>query len=271
MDEEAVDSDREWRTAHEDLTDEEWELIENFFPTYSRPGTLGRPAKWTKRDIVNGILYVLATGCQWRALPKEYPHWNTIHRYHRQWSTDGTWAAVSSHVTGLARLAEGRDPEPSAGVIDSRSVQGASTVTGETRGYDAAKKISGRKVFAIVDTLGLLLAVAVVAASTSENAGGIEVVKRLSHRSSRLKLIWSDQGFKKAFAKACRAVKIVAKVVVRTKKKGFEPIPRRWVVERTFSWIINQRRLKIDYERKTSTTEGFIWAAQTKLALRRLT
>ncbi|MFV0258826.1 MAG: transposase, partial [Acidimicrobiales bacterium] len=94
---------------------------------------------------------------------------------------------------------------------------------------------------------------------------------RLSYRSSRLKLIWTDQGFKKALAKACRAVKITASVLKRTKKKGFEPIPRRWVVERTFSWIINQRRLKIDYERHPLTTEGFVWAAQTKLALRRPT
>lgn len=271
MNDDTIDTIKTWRTAHGDMTDDEWEIIEEFFPTYSQPGTLGRPAKWDKRDIVNAIFYVLATGCQWRALPDGYPHWNTVHRYHKAWSEDGTWEAVAAHVVGLARESEGRDQQPSAGVIDARTVRGASTVCGETRGYDAGKKISGRKVFGVVDTCGFLVAIAVVAASTSDNTGGIEATSRLRARWSRLELIWCDQGFKRTFGRFCRSIGIAVKVVKRAGGRGFEPLPRRWVVERTWSWLMNHRRLQIDYERDPITTEGFIWAAQTRLALRKLT
>jgi transposase len=267
----SIDTIKTWRTTHGDMTDAEWAIIEEFLVTHSQPGTIGRPVKWDKRDIVNAIFYVLARGCQWRALPERYPHWNTVHRYHKAWSTDGTWERVAAHVVGLVREREGREEQPSAGVIDARTVRGAATVCGQTRGYDAGKKISGRKVFGVVDTCGLLIAVSVVAASLSDNAGGIEATSRLRPRWSRLELIWCDQGFKKAFGRFCRSVGIAAKVVKRTKAHGFEPLPRRWVVERTWSWLMNHRRLQVDYERDPVTTEGFIWTAQTRLALRNLT
>jgi len=122
-------------------------------------GRMGRPAKWSKRQVVDAILYVAATGCQWRALPPQYPHWNTVHRYHLTWSRDGTWEKIVDRLRGLVRDPEGRDPDPSASVIDARSVVGTSTVGSSTRGYDAAKKVSGRKVFGLVDTTGLLLGV----------------------------------------------------------------------------------------------------------------
>ena len=126
-----------WRSTHGDLSDEEWELICDLVPTYSGPGRIGRPSKRSKRDIVNAILYVAATGCQWRALPACYPQWNTVHRYHVTWSTDGTWEAICQRLTELVRTREGRDAEASAGVVDARSVRGTSTVTRATRGYDA--------------------------------------------------------------------------------------------------------------------------------------
>lgn len=260
-----------WQSTQEDLSDEEWDLIADLVPTYSRPGKVGRPAKHDKRQIVNAILYVAATGCQWRALPKTYPHWNTVHRYHVTWSRDGTWEAIVDRLRALVRAREGRDPEPSAGIVDARSVQGASTVTGESRGYDAGKRVSGRKVFGIVDTLGLLLAVVVVAASTSDNAGGIECVEDARPKSGRLSKIWCDAGFKKAFAVFCRSQKITAEVVNRTTAHRFEVLPRRWVVERTWAWLVNHRRLRIDYERDEVVTEGFVWAAHARLLLRRLT
>src|SRR5664280_1135629 len=118
-----------WRSTQGDLTDEEWELIADLIPTYSGDGRIGRPTKWAKRDIVNGILYVAATGCQWRALPSCYPHWNTVHRYHVRWSENGVWERVCKRLREQVREREGRDAEPSAGVIDARSVRGASTVT----------------------------------------------------------------------------------------------------------------------------------------------
>jgi len=260
-----------WQSCQEDLSDEEWDLIADLVPTYSRPGKVGRPAKHTKRQIVNGILYVAATGCQWRALPKSYPHWNTVHRYHVTWSRDGTWEAIVDRLRGLVRAREGRDAEPSAGIVDARSVQGASTVTSKTRGYDAGKKVSGRKVFGIVDTLGLLLAVVVVAANTSDNAGGIECVEDARPKSGRLTKIWCDAGFKKAFAVFCRSQKITAEVVSRSTAHRFEVLPHRWVVERTWAWLVNHRRLRIDYERDEDVTEGFVWAAHARLLLRRLT
>lgn len=148
---------RTWQSCQQDLSDQEWELIADLVPTYSGGGRMGRPATHAKRDIVNAILYVAATGCQWRALPRCYPNWNTVYRYHLAWSRDGTWEAIVDRLRALVREREGREPEPSAGIVDARSTQGASTVCCSTRGYDAGKKISGRKTFGVVDTLGLLL------------------------------------------------------------------------------------------------------------------
>jgi transposase len=260
-----------WRSTQRDLTDEEWDLISDLVPTYSGPGRIGRPTKWSKRDIVNAILYVTATGCQWRALPSCYPQWNTVHRYHLSWSEDGTWEAICARLVELVRLQEGRDPEASAGVIDARSVRGASTVTRPTRGYDAGKKVSGRKAFGIVDTMGLLIAVVVLAASVSDNTGGIEVLGRARERSGRLKKIFCDAGFKNAFVAKCRSHHISAEVVNKIHPHRFEVLPRRWVVERTWSWLMNNRRLQVDYERNPAVTEGFVWAAHSRLLLRRLT
>lgn len=158
-----------------------------------------------------------------------------------------------------------------AGVIDARSVQGASTVTSPTRGYDAGKKISGRKTFGVVDTLGLLIAVVVVAASVSDNVGGIAVVGRARSRTSRLKKIWCDGGFKRTFIASCGAHHISAEVVNKIHDHRFEVLPRRWVVERTWSWLMNNRRLQVDHERNPVVAEGFVWAAHARLLLRRLT
>jgi transposase len=260
-----------WRSTQGDLTDEEWDLIADLIPTYSGDGRMGRPTKWAKRDIVNGIFYVAATGCQWRALPSCYPHWNTVHRYHVRWSENGVWERVCERLREQVREREGRDAEPSAGVIDARSVRGTSTVTAPTRGYDAGKKISGRKTFGVVDTLGLLVAVVVVAASVSDNVGGIAAVDRARSHTSRLKKIWCDGGFKKTFVASCGAHHISAEVVNKIHDHRFEVLPRRWVVERTWSWLMNNRRLQVDYERNPVVAEGFIWAAHSRLLLRRLT
>jgi transposase len=260
-----------WRTAHGDLTDEEWERIADLVPTYSGDGRMGRPAVHDKRDVVNAIFYVAATGCQWRALPACYPHWNTVHRYHLRWSRDGTWERICDRLRSLVREAEGRDAEASAGVIDARSVRGASTVTSSTRGYDAGKKVSGRKTFGVVDTLGLLVAVVVVVASTSDNVGGIAAVDRARPKSKRLSKIFCDAGFKRAFASHCGAHHISAEVVKKIHSGTFEVLPRRWVVERTWSWLMNNRRLQVDYERLPVVAEGFVWAAHARLLLRRLT
>jgi transposase len=260
-----------WRTTHGDLTDAEWELIGDLVAPYSGEGRMGRPIVNDRRAVVNAIFYVAATGCQWRALPTCYPNWNSVHRLHLTWSRNGTWQRVCDRLRELVRENEGREPEPSASVIDARSVRGAATVTSSTRGYDAGKKISGRKVFGVVDTLGLLIAVLVVAASTSDNTGGIATIDRARGKSSRLAKVFCDGGFKRAFIAHCGGHHLSAEVVRRIASGAFEVLPRRWVVERTWSWLINHRRLQIDYERCPEVTEGFVWAAHARLLLRRLT
>ena len=202
-----------WRTTHGDMTDEEWDLIADLVPVYSGGGRMGRPAVHARRDIVNAIFYVAATGCQWRALPACYPNWNTVHRYHLTWSRDGTWEEICDRLRILVREMEGHGSEPSASVIDARSVRGAATVTSPSRGYDAGKKISGRKAFGIVDTLGLLVAIVVVAASVSDNVGGIATVEKARTKSGRLTKIFCDGGFKRSFVAYCGGAHISAEVV----------------------------------------------------------
>ena len=253
------------------MSDHEWELIADLVAPYWKPGEMGRPIKHDRRAIVNAIFYVAATGCQWRRLPAEYPNWSTVHHYHVTWSRDGTWERVCDRLRALVRESEGRESEPSAGIIDARSVRGAPTVTSVTRGYDAGKKISGRKVFGLVDTLGLLIGVQVLVASASDNMGGIAVFDRARPKSARLAKVWVDAGFKKAFALHCRARHVAVEVVNRIHPHQFVVLPRRWVVERTWSWTMANRRLQVDYERDPKVTEGFIWAAHSRLLLHRLT
>jgi transposase len=260
-----------WRTTHGDMTDDEWELIADLVAPYWSPGSMGRPVIVDRRRVVDAIFYVAATGCQWRALPSSYPNWNTVHRYHLTWSRDGTWEAIAQRLAAAVRQAEGRDAQPSAGIVDARSVRGAPTVGGPTRGYDAGKKISGRKTFGIVDTLGLLIAITVVAASASDNAGGIAVADRARTRSRRFAKLWCDAGFKRTFLDHCRRHHVAVEVVTKIHPNRFEVLPKRWIVERTWSWLMNSRRLQIDYERDPAVTEGFVWAAHSRYLLRRLT
>ncbi len=266
-----------WRTTGGDLTDEEWELIADLLdpPTVSK---MGRPRKHTRRQVADAIFYVAATGCQWRHLPERYPPWSTVHSYHLDWSRNGTWEKVCDRLRNMVRLAEGRDAEPSAGIIDARTVRGAPTVTTThprhselTRGYDGNKKISGRKLFGLVDTIGLLVGVRVVAAGVSDNAGGIAVFDLARPKTDRLGRVWVDAGFKNAFAAYLRSRRVAVEVVNKIHPAGFHVLPRRWVVERTWSWLMNHRRLQIDYERDPIITEGFIWAAHSRMLLRRLT
>lgn len=259
-----------WRTAHGDMSDEEWERIGDLFGANESGAGPGRPRSVSRRRIVDAIFFVAATGCQWRALPECYPNWNTVHRYHLEWSRDGTWEKVAARLAAAVRENEGRDADPSAGIIDARSVRAASTVSKETKGYDAGKKINGRKTFGIVDTLGLLVAIVVVSAATSDNTGGITTADLARTRSPRLKKLWCDSGFKKTFISHCREHHLAVEVVTKIHQGVFEVLPRRWVVERTWSWLMNNRRLQIDYERDPEVHAGFIWAAHSRHLLRRL-
>lgn len=259
-----------WRTAHGDMTDEEWELVAPFVVPDRRPGDMGRPLSVDRRRVVDAIFFITATGCQWRALPENYPNWNTVHRLHLQWSRNGTWERIAAALAVQVRAAEGREPDASGSIVDARSVRGASTVSNPSKGFDAGKKVKGRKTFGVTDTLGLLLAVVVVAASVSDNAGGIAAIDLARKRSSRLAKVWCDGGFKKTFVQHCRDHHVAVEVVNKIAPAGFEVLPRRWVVERTWSWLMNNRRLQVDYERDPIVHEGFVWAAHSRMLLRRL-
>ena len=253
------------------MSDEEWDLISDLLGPARRPGDMGRPRKVDRRRVVDAIFYVTATGCQWRALPACYPNWNTVHRFHLEWSRNGTWERIAARLAAAVRAAEGRDEDPSAGIIDARSVRAASTVAKASKGYDAGKKINGRKTFGVVDTLGLLIAVVVLAADSSDNTGGIKAANLARHRSGRLAKLWCDGGFKRTFIDHCRQRHLGVEVVNKIHAGRFEVLPRRWVVERTWSWLMNNRRLQIDYERNPIVHEGFVWAAHSRHLLRRLT
>lgn len=261
-----------WRPLSYEVTDEMWEVIGDLFePAPLARSKMGRPRKWSYRQLVEAIFYVTVTGCQWRNLPASFPHWNTAHRYHLGWSRDGTWEAACDRLVALERQRQDRDVAPTGAVVDARTVVGASTVCGVTRGYDGGKKLVGRKLFGVVDTTGLLLAVVVVAANVSDNAGGETVMGRAKRKVPGLAKLWADDGFKRSFIETMLTLGITTETVLVRKLNKFVVQPRRWVVERTFGWLVNNRRLRVDYERTVEATEGFVYAAHTLMLLKRLT
>ena len=242
-----------------DLTDRQWALIEPLLPEPS--SNPGRPAKHSKREIVNAILYHVRAGGSWRMLPKDFPPWETVYGYFRDWRKDGTLDRVHDALREQVRTKhEGRQADPSGGIVDSQSVKGADTVSAETRGYDAGKKINGRKRHIVCDTIGLLLVVMVTAASVQDRDGGRGILKRLHSALSSVAHVFADGGYQgQLIATAKSAWNIVVEVVKKPAGQlGFAVLPRRWVVERTFSWLLRWRRLVRDYERLPETHEAMV-------------
>jgi len=257
------------RRYDSDLTDAQWLLIEPLLPP---PAAVGRREKHPRREIVNAILYVVRTGCAWRLLPKEYPPWQTVFWYFKRWQAEGSLDRLHDALRDRLRDADGRDPMVSAGIVDAQSVKGADTVSSATRGYDAGKKVNGRKRHIVVDTLGLLLVVMVTAASVQDRDGGARVLERLRFRMPSVAVVWADGGYAGRLVAYARQILKVTVDIVRKKdgQRTFEVLPRRWVVERTLSWISRCRRLAHDYERLPEHSEAMVKWAMIGLMTRRL-
>jgi transposase len=258
-----------------DLTDTQWALIEPLVPARSTRGKGtrgGRPLKYSRRRIVDAILYVDRTGCSWRQLPHDFPPWEIVYFYFQRWAAEGTTDRIHNALRDAVRDAAGRDPMASAGAIDSQTVPGASTVGKATRGYDAGKKINGRKRHPVVDTMGLLIVVLVTAASVQDRDGAIRVLDRAKMVMPSLVLVWADAAYsRRARDFAAGALHLVVQVVAKlVGQAGFVPLPRRWVVERTHAWITGHRRMSRDYERLPAHAEAMIKWAMIGLMARRL-
>jgi transposase len=251
-----------------DLTDAEWALICRQMPARRR---LGRPREVDLREVVQAILYILSTGCQWRALPKEFPPYSTVQGYFYAWRDTGRWQRIVTRLVRRARQRLGRSPRPKAAVIDSQSA--ATTQAGGPRGYDAGKRIYGRKRHIVTDTNGLLLAVHVHPANVQDVHGAVPLLERLRLRFPKLQHIFADRVYRgKQLTNAlshCGPWKI--EIVERPLGvKGFQLLPRRWVVERTFAWCGRCRRLAKDFEGSATTEAAWLLVAHLRLLTRRL-
>lgn len=256
-----------------DLTDDEWDYIKSLVPApKSGKGRRGRPSI-DRRSLVNAIFYVVRSGCAWRLLPSDFGPWQTVYGYHRRWSQDWTWTFVHDTLRDYVRKTEGRKVAPTAAIIDSQSVKIADQA-GE-RGYDAAKKVSGRKRHVAVDCLGLILAIFVTPAAIQDRQAAKSLIQSLVSLFGRLQIIWADGGYLGALVQWVKQLrpfgKLRLEIVARGyQTKGFKVLPKRWIVERTFGWFYKSRRLCRDYEVRLDHSEAMIRICMIRLMLRRL-
>lgn len=260
------------RSYDSDLTDKRWKRIAHLIPepkNTAMKGGGGRPPRYTRREILNAILYVARSGCQWRLLPHDFPNWRTVYTYFVRWDNEGVFERVNKTLRVSIRIREGRNPEPSAGIIDSQSVKIVANIG--YSGFDGAKKVNGRKRHIVTDTLGLLLKVVVHEASLSDRVGAETVLAKVRTQFKRIKKIFADQGYTgKLIETIKRTCKLTIEIIKRNEVRLFRVLPRRWVVERTFGWFGFYRRLAKDYERYPSHSEAFVYIAMSNIMLCRL-
>lgn len=252
-----------------DVSDAEWLLIRPFMPR-NQPN--GRDVTTSMRDVVNAIFYQDRTGCQWRYLPSDFPAWSTVAGYYYRWMRDGTWTRVLDSLRERERVRQDKQPEPTAGIVDSQSVK-VPPQAGE-HGYNGHKRINGRKRHVLVDTLGLLLVIVVTAANVDDRVGATLLAHQAKPKFARLGQIWADSGYignkwHSWFRWFCNWTITIVK---RTDDAAnFQLVPRRWVVERTFAWLDRYRRLSKDYEVLNISSETRCKQATVRLLLRRAT
>ena len=262
-----------------DLSDVEWTLLE---PLLASPERRGRPPKWSTRRIADAVFYLLRSGCAWRMLPREYPPWQTVYYHFRKWRRDGRLRQAHDRLRVTVRESECRDRDPSGAVLDSQVVR-TTRVGGPERGYDGAKRLSGRKRHLLVDTGGLVLSARVHAASLHDRDGAQGLLTdELKKELPQLELVWADGAYTNEFrrwAEEERGWRVEVpyhrnrqlwRYGLEEKPRGFRVLPRRWVVERTFAWLGQARRLAKDYERLPETAVAMIYWAMSRIMLRRL-
>ena len=260
--------EREGRRYASDLTDAEWALIAPHMPAVKR---LGRPRETELRSVLDAILYIARTGCQWRMLPKDFPPFTTVQGYFYDWRDDGLFEKINFELLLQAREAAGREASPSAGVIDSQSVK--TTESGGPRGYDAAKKIKGRKRHIVTDTGGLLVGAEVHPADIQDRDGAVLVIEAIHQLFPWLRHLFADSVYNGANLRDALAklgnwtVEIVKRAADAA---GFQLLPRRWVVERTLAWLNRNRRLAKDFEASIASAKAWVYIASVQLLIRRL-
>jgi putative transposase len=249
-----------------DISNEEWQKLQPLLPKSKR----GAPRRVNMREVINALRYLNRTGCQWRMLPHDLPPWEKVYYYFSEWRDGGDWERINRELRIEIRVSVGKDPEPSAAILDSQSVK-ASEMS-RTRGYDAGKKINGMKRHLLVDTLGLVLTVLILAADVQDRDGARQVLEKVKGKFPRLQKIWADGGYAGALIDWVKQMcGWVLEIVKRSDQaKGFQLLPHRWIVERTFGWFNRARRLSKDYERLSSSGEAMVYLAMITLMTKRL-